>query len=36
MKGLLPKKLGNYYDDDYILKAKHINVPWMLKGLKKY
>lgn len=34
MKSLLPKK--RYYNDKYLTVARHINIPWLNKGMKKF
>jgi hypothetical protein len=34
MKTLLPKK--RYYNDKYLTIARHINIPWINKGMKKF
>lgn len=36
MRMLLPKRVGHVYDEEYIQRARHINVPWFLKGVRKY
>ena len=36
MRKLLPKRLGNVYDDNYLTRAQHVFLPWLLKGIKRY
>jgi hypothetical protein len=36
MKMLLPRRVGHVYDEEYLQRARHVNVPWFLKGVRKY
>eukprot|EP00360_Condylostoma_magnum_P000115 CAMPEP_0168313526 /NCGR_PEP_ID=MMETSP0210-20121227/2505_1 /TAXON_ID=40633 /ORGANISM="Condylostoma magnum, Strain COL2" /LENGTH=64 /DNA_ID=CAMNT_0008271123 /DNA_START=3005 /DNA_END=3199 /DNA_ORIENTATION=- len=36
MRRLLPRIPQKKYDDEYIDRTQHINVPWIMKGIKKY
>lgn len=36
MRKLLPRQKGKLYNAEYLEVAKHVNVPWVLKGIKKY
>ena len=36
MRKLLPKRLGNVYSEQYLVRSQHIFLPWLLKGIKRY
>ena len=36
MRILMPRRVGHVYDEEYIQRARHVNVPWFLKGVRKY